>query len=79
MRSFIYPLCFLTAYKSCDIVPVLAGSSDPKNPDPYYWTYHLKIYPHVIVCAFCSKLEKTSLPIPSFDIVNLLPPAPTRK
>ena len=32
----IYPLCFLTAYKSCDILPFLAGTSDSKNPDPYY-------------------------------------------
>ena len=33
-----HPLCFLTAYKSCDILLVLAGPSDPKNPDPYYLT-----------------------------------------
>ena len=33
----IHPLYFLTAYKSCDVLPVLAGTSDSKNPDPYYW------------------------------------------
>ena len=29
-----HPLCFLTAYKSYDAA--LAGTSDSKNPDPYY-------------------------------------------
>ena len=33
----IYPLCSLTAYKSCDKLPVLAGTSVSKNPDPYYY------------------------------------------
>ena len=28
----IYPLCFLTAYKSCDVLPVLSGTSDSKSP-----------------------------------------------
>ena len=30
------PLCFLTAYKSCEVLPVFAGTSDSKNPDPFY-------------------------------------------
>ena len=34
----IHPLCFLTAYKSYDVLPVLAGTSDSKNADPYYLT-----------------------------------------
>ena len=38
----IYPLCFLAAYESCDIVPVLAGTLDSKNPDPYYSPYSLR-------------------------------------
>ena len=32
----IYPLCFLTAYKMMSHPSVLAGTSDSKNPDPYY-------------------------------------------
>ena len=31
-----HPLGFITAYKSYDVLPVLAGTSDSKNPDPYY-------------------------------------------
>ena len=31
-----HPLSYLTAYKSCDVLPVLAGMSDLKNSDPYY-------------------------------------------
>ena len=33
----IYPLCFLTAYKMTSPPNVLAGASDSKNPDPYYY------------------------------------------
>ena len=32
----IYPLCFLTTYKMTPRPSVLAGTSDPKHPDPYY-------------------------------------------
>ena len=32
----IYPHCLLTAYKSLCHLPVLAGTSDYKNSDPYY-------------------------------------------
>ena len=31
-----YPYCFLTAYKRLCCLPVLAGTSDSKKPDPYY-------------------------------------------
>ena len=38
LNNFITdPLCFLTAYKSCDLLPDLARTSDSKNPDPYYY------------------------------------------
>ena len=39
VRGGVLPWCelsFLTGYKSCDVVPILAGMSDPNNPDPYY-------------------------------------------
>ena len=36
----IYPLGFLTAYKSYDVMPVLVGTSDSKNPGPYYYLYN---------------------------------------
>ena len=29
-----HPLGFITAYKSYDVLPVLAGTSDSKNPEP---------------------------------------------
>ena len=32
-----YPHCFLTAYKMTSRPSVLAGTSDSKNPDPYYY------------------------------------------
>ena len=31
-----YPYCFLTANKMTSHPSVLAGTSDSKNPDPYY-------------------------------------------
>ena len=32
-------LCFLTAYKMASRPSVLAGTSDSKNPDPYYLSH----------------------------------------
>ena len=32
-----YPHCFLTAFTWLLRLPVLAGTSDSKNPDLYYW------------------------------------------
>ena len=36
-NDVIYSLCFLTAYKMMSRPSVLAGMSDSKNPDPYYF------------------------------------------
>ena len=37
---YIYPLCFLTAYKSCDVLPVLAWTSDSETFSHWYLCNH---------------------------------------
>ena len=49
----IHPLCFHTAYKSYDMLPVLAGMSDSKNPDLYYCYCIYLIQIHFLLCARC--------------------------
>ena len=44
LANFVnHPPCFLTAYKSYDVLPVLAGKSDSKNKDPYYYNTKVRL------------------------------------
>ena len=45
-------LCFLTAYKSCEVLHVLAGTPDSKNPDPYYSASSVK-YTNQLIYFTC--------------------------